>query len=127
MGATTLEDNRGFGTLHSDTVHVLRVTSSGLRNRPIPILTVFFSMPSFTDPPYYDNVPYSHLSDYLLRLAKTDIRQIFIPNLFSTPLTPKRNEIVAYSHEPGGLEEGKRFVRGIAQTIFSGDTPRSET
>ena len=30
------------------------------------------------------------------------------PELFATPLTPKRNEIVAYSHGTGGFEEGKQ-------------------
>ncbi|MHA2305290.1 MAG: DUF1156 domain-containing protein [Candidatus Hodarchaeales archaeon] len=48
----------------------------------------------FTDPPYYDNVPYSDLSDFFYVWFKKILDEIFI-NLFATPLTPKRNEIVA--------------------------------
>ncbi len=48
----------------------------------------------FTDPPYYDNVPYSDLSDFFYVWFKKILGDIFV-NLFTTPLTPKRNEIVA--------------------------------
>ena len=60
----------------------------------------------FTDPPYYDNVPYSHLSDFFYVWLKRTVGDLY-PELFCTPLTPKRNEIVAYSHGPGGFKEGK--------------------
>lgn len=47
----------------------------------------------FTDPPYYDAIPYANLSDFfyvwLKRLLKDDY-----PDLFSEPETPKANEIV---------------------------------
>ncbi|MHA1150394.1 MAG: DUF1156 domain-containing protein [Promethearchaeota archaeon] len=49
----------------------------------------------FTDPPYYDNIPYSHLSDYFYVWLKRSIGPVY-PELFSTPLTPKSKEIVAY-------------------------------
>ena len=62
----------------------------------------------FTDPPYYDNVPYSYLSDFFYVWLKRTVSELY-PELFSTPLTPKRNEIVAYSHGTAGFEEGKRF------------------
>ena len=41
-----------------------------------------------------------------------------IPELFSTPLTPKRNEIVAYSHGAGGFEEGKQFFEESLKLSF---------
>ena len=47
-----------------------------------------------TDPPYYDNVPYSDLSDFFYVWFKRALGDIF-PNLFATPLTPKSKEIVA--------------------------------
>jgi adenine-specific DNA methylase len=46
-----------------------------------------------TDPPYYDAVPYSDLSDYFyvwLRRAIGDVH----PEAFATELTPKRSEMV---------------------------------
>ncbi|VUT26067.1 MAG: hypothetical protein MASP_01310 [Candidatus Methanolliviera sp. GoM_asphalt] len=56
----------------------------------------------FTDPPYYDNVPYSYLSDFFYVWLKRTVGDLY-PDLFSTPLTPKKNEIVAYSNGPGGI------------------------
>lgn len=61
-----------------------------------------------TDPPYYDNVPYSYLSDFFYVWLKRTVGHLY-PDLFSTPLTPKIGEIVAYSHGEGGFEAGKRF------------------
>lgn len=62
----------------------------------------------FTDPPYYDNVPYSYLSDFFYVWLKRTIGQLY-PELFSTPLAPKSSEIVAYSERDGGFENSKRF------------------
>ena len=42
----------------------------------------------FTDPPYYDNVPYSYLSDFFYVWLKRTLADVY-PELFSTPLTPK--------------------------------------
>jgi len=70
-----------------------------------------------TDPPYYDNVPYSYLSDFFYVWLKRVLGDIY-PDLFSTPLTPKRDEIVAYSHGPGGFEEGKQFFENMLKRSF---------
>ncbi|MEJ5166814.1 MAG: DUF1156 domain-containing protein [Thermoanaerobaculia bacterium] len=61
-----------------------------------------------TDPPYYDNVPYSYLSDFFYVWLKRTVGYLF-PELFATPLTPKSGEIVAYTQKEGGLEAGKKF------------------
>ena len=71
----------------------------------------------FTDPPYYDNVPYSYLSDFFYVWLKRTLGTVY-PELFSTLLTPKRNEIVAYSHSTGGFEEGKRFFEASLKLSF---------
>ena len=42
----------------------------------------------FTDPPYYDNVPYSYLSDFFYVWLKRLLNQIY-PELFSTPSSSK--------------------------------------
>lgn len=47
----------------------------------------------FTDPPYYYNVPYADLSDFFYVWLKRSIGNFF-PDLFSTVLSPKKNEIV---------------------------------
>ena len=71
----------------------------------------------FTDPPYYDNVPYSHLSDFFYVWLKRSIGDLY-PKLFMTPLTPKSKEIVAYSHQEGGFEAGKRYFEEMLKKSF---------
>lgn len=70
-----------------------------------------------TDPPYYDNVPYSYLSDFFYVWLKRSLGDVF-PELFATPLTPKSEEIVAYTHEEGGAEEGKRRFEEMITKAF---------
>ncbi len=72
----------------------------------------------FTDPPYYDNVPYSYLSDFFYVWMKRTIGHLH-PNLFATPLTPKSEEIVAYSNMEGGFEQGKRFFDKMLGKSFA--------
>ncbi|MEW5816182.1 MAG: DNA methylase, partial [Spirochaetota bacterium] len=70
-----------------------------------------------TDPPYYDNVPYSYLSDFFYVWLKRTIGHLY-PDLFATPLTPKQNEIVAYTNRPGGFNAGKRFFETMLKDSF---------
>lgn len=70
-----------------------------------------------TDPPYYDNVPYSYLSDYFYVWLRTILGTRF-PSLFTTPLTPKSDEIVVYSHRPGGKNAGKLFFKNMLAKSF---------
>lgn len=71
----------------------------------------------FTDPPYYDNVPYSYLSDFFYVWLKRTLGDLY-PELFSTPLTPKKNEIVAYSNGTGGFDEGKKYFEDMLKKSF---------
>jgi putative DNA methylase len=48
-----------------------------------------------TDPPYYDAVPYSDLSDFFYVWLKRSIGDA-LPNQFRSPLTPKSQEVIAY-------------------------------
>jgi putative DNA methylase len=57
-----------------------------------------------TDPPYYDSVPYSDLSDFFYVWLKRSLHDVH-PELFRTPLTPKREELIAY------YGSGKRQVQ----------------
>ncbi len=47
----------------------------------------------FTDPPYYDAVPYADLSDFFYVWFRRNLRDVH-PGLFVEPLAPKREEIV---------------------------------
>jgi putative DNA methylase len=61
-----------------------------------------------TDPPYYDNVPYSDLSDFFYVWLKRSVGNLY-PELFATPLTPKSEEIVWHQRHGGSYEAGKKF------------------
>lgn len=70
-----------------------------------------------TDPPYYDNVPYSYLSDYFYVWLKRMLIDYY-PDLFATPLTPKNEEIVTYSYGVGGYNAGKLFFENKISEAF---------
>lgn len=57
-----------------------------------------------TDPPYYDNIGYSELSDFFYVWLKKMIGNLF-PEHFSAPLTPKKEEAVAAAYRQGGSQE----------------------
>lgn len=71
-----------------------------------------------TDPPYYDNVPYSYLSDFFYVWLKRTL-QNSQPEIFPTPLTPKSDEIVTYSYGEKGMEGGKEFFEKMISKAFS--------
>jgi len=62
-----------------------------------------------TDPPYYDNIGYADLSDYFYVWMRQSLKETF-PQLFSTMLVPKAEELIAtpYRHE-GSVEKAKEF------------------
>lgn len=70
-----------------------------------------------TDPPYYDNVAYAYLSDFFYVWLKRSIGKLF-PEFFETNLTPKDEEIVAYSHREGGKQAGKMFFETELSKAF---------
>ncbi len=90
------------------------ITQTSATNLPYP--DNFFDA-VFTDPPYYDNVPYSYLSDFFYVWLKRSVGDLH-PELFSTPLTPKKNEIVAYSNLPGGFDAGRQFFEDMLKKAF---------
>jgi len=47
-----------------------------------------------TDPPYYDNIAYSDLSDFFYVWLRRSLNLVY-PSLFATVLTPKTQELVA--------------------------------
>lgn len=78
----------GFNLISLDTPHAI-VTQSSATNINAP--DNYFDA-VFTDPPYYNSVPYADLSDFFYVWLKRIIGHIY-PELFSTPLVPKEKEI----------------------------------
>ncbi|MFX0013330.1 MAG: DUF1156 domain-containing protein [Promethearchaeota archaeon] len=79
----------------------------------LPFSNEFFDA-VLTDPPYFDNVPYSDLSDFFYVWFKRVIGDLF-PDLFATPLTPKSKEIVA---NKGRQDNPKAFFEEMIGRSF---------
>ncbi len=62
-----------------------------------------------TDPPYYDNVGYADLSDFFYVWLRRSIGKVH-PDVFSTLLVPKTQELVATPYRfDGDKDKAKRF------------------
>jgi putative DNA methylase len=57
-----------------------------------------------TDPPYYDNVSYSNLSDFFHVWLKRSVGHLY-PEHFATVASPKKAEIIAASYRHGGQRQ----------------------
>ncbi|MCF2525904.1 DUF1156 domain-containing protein [Yinghuangia soli] len=71
-----------------------------------------------TDPPYYDNIGYSDLSDFFYIWLRRSLRDIH-PNLFGTMLVPKAEELVANPYRHGGKGEAESFFEKGFELVFS--------
>lgn len=71
-----------------------------------------------TDPPYYDNVPYSDLSDFFYAWQRYALKGYF-PDLFKTLLTPKHEELVADSKRQVSRQKAEEFfLVGMKAVIY---------
>lgn len=90
------------------------VTQSSATSLPYP--DGFFDA-VFTDPPYYDNVGYANLSDFFYVWLKRILGELH-PELFSTPLTPKTNELVSDPYRHGGKIAAEGFFESMLKKAF---------
>lgn len=70
-----------------------------------------------TDPPYYDNIGYSELSDFFYVWLRRSLGSIH-PKLFETMLTPKMEELVANPYRHDGRENAERFFETGFEHVF---------
>lgn len=70
-----------------------------------------------TDPPYYDNVGYSDLSDFFYVWLRRSLRPIH-PALLSTLLVPKAEELVANPYRHGGKDGARKFFESGFRDVF---------
>jgi putative DNA methylase len=71
----------------------------------------------FTDPPYYDNVPYSDLADFFHVFLRKTVSHIW-PDEFSTIVTPKFEELVADHERFGGKEQARDHFESGMKKVF---------
>lgn len=70
-----------------------------------------------TDPPYYDNIGYSDLSDFFYVWLRRALREIH-PVLLGTMLVPKSEELVANPYRHGGVGGAKNFFEIGFERVF---------
>ena len=71
-----------------------------------------------TDPPYYDNIAYSDLSDFFYVWLRRSLRNSQ-PDLVRTMLTPKAEELVANPYRHGGREEAQGYFVDGFNRVFA--------
>lgn len=70
-----------------------------------------------TDPPYYDNIGYSDLSDFFYVWLRRALRTVH-RSLLSTMLVPKSEELVANPHRHGGEIGAHKFFEEGFREVF---------
>jgi putative DNA methylase len=112
-----------FGYLIRVLSHCAQISTQSLVSTSTQASAVQLAYPDdhfdavLTDPPYYDNVNYSALSDFFYVWLKRTVGHLY-PDLFSTPLTPKANEIVSDPYRQGGKEAAKQFFEENIKRAF---------
>lgn len=71
-----------------------------------------------TDPPYYDNIGYSDLSDFFYVWQRRTLRAVH-PRLFATMLVPKAEELVANPYRHGGADGARNFFEQGFRDVFA--------
>jgi putative DNA methylase len=71
-----------------------------------------------TDPPYYDNVSYSNLSDFFYVWLRRSIGHLYSEH-FVSDATPKKKEAIAASYRHGGDKTKARFAYDAYTTDLS--------
>jgi len=95
--------------------HVRKISYGSATRLPYP--NNYFEA-VITDPPYYDNIPYSDSSDFFYVILKRVLDQAY-PELFSTPLTPKSEEIIMEPKRHNDNKvEAKRFYENKLTEAF---------
>src|ERR1035437_8622685 len=72
-----------------------------------------------TDPPYYDNVSYSNLSDFFMLWMRRSIGHLY-PEHFASASSPKKQEIIAAPYRHGGNRDRSRnFYEQMMKNAFA--------
>ena len=79
-----------------------------VRQSPAQTQTISTNKVISTDPPYYDNIEYSSLSDFFYVWMRHNLRSIY-PSLFTTIATPKKEELIAVSYRHDSKEAAELF------------------
>jgi putative DNA methylase len=71
-----------------------------------------------TDPPYYDNIGYSDLSDFFYVWLRRSLQDVY-PGLLATMLVPKLEELVANPYRHDGKNGAQKFFEDGFRSVFA--------
>lgn len=102
---------KGFETLGT------QVVDSAIYQRDAQSIEYSGDFVISTDPPYYDNIGYADLSDFFYSWMRPALRDVY-PDLMSSLMTPKSDELVATPVRHGGKSEAEKFfLCGMRQAV----------
>jgi len=120
--ANPFSDSSGnFGFMVRGVTRVLdeaTATGSGTATQADAASRDYRSVVVSTDPPYYDNIGYSDLSDYFYVWLRRSLRHV-VGDLFSTMLVPKAEELVANPYRHGGKDGASKFFEAGFESVFA--------
>ncbi len=76
--------------------------------------------PDLTDPPYYDNIGYSDLSDFFYVWLRRSLRVMSTRDLLATLLVPKAEELVANPYRHDGKDGARDSSKGLSRCLRPG-------
>ncbi|MGN7246936.1 DUF1156 domain-containing protein [Janibacter anophelis] len=118
---TLSEGGGGWATFLDKEVKVIAATPSGaagVAEQADASARSYTRLLLSTDPPYYDNIGYSDLSDYFYVWLRRSLRPIH-SRLLSTMLVPKAEELVANPYRHDGKDGAKRFFEEGFRSVFA--------
>ncbi|MEZ7892780.1 MAG: DUF1156 domain-containing protein [Candidatus Wallbacteria bacterium] len=105
-----------YSELFSSFLHIAKgfANQSDAQNQKISYNKIISS-----DPPYYDNISYADLSDFFYVWLRKSLKSVF-PQLFSTLVVPKVEELVASSYRHGSKEKAESFFLNGMTKVMKG-------
>jgi len=108
IGEALITCSRAGSAARGVEVHIGCESATSLAPAGIPIDVVV------TDPPYYDAVPYSDISDFFYVWLRRTVGDRY-PEVFATPITSKVDELVQQRNGGAGSRKGKEeYEAGMA-------------
>ena len=115
--------SRSSGNLLDQNTWIAKVLEQLVPAAPAEVRQADASTRSFgealisTDPPYYDNIGYSDLSDFFYVWHRRALRSI-LPSIYGTLLVPKAEELVANPYRHNGKQGAKDFFEQGFRRVF---------
>jgi putative DNA methylase len=115
------------GDFHTTLSNMLKVISSQPASAPghidnVPAKEIDSNISGrviCSDPPYYDNIVYSDLSDFFYVWQRGAMRSVY-PDLYRRLTVPKDQELVANQYRHGGAENAEKFFLDGMQEVIAG-------